>query len=205
MDRYPNIAFVGKQGSGKTTLAKVLVQNHRYHRWSWADPIRQIFELAYGPIGHYPTMKATKYEVRVNGRLVTRTGGELLQLIGTEAMRDQVDEDFWIKAALRRMSLPRLVNDDTRFVNESDALRQRGWLMVRVEAPDEVRYARLGDTRRPESHKSESQQDLIEPHVVLDNGDETAPEALIGELFELIRELPEDWAIKGLDKPFEVL
>ena len=34
------IGFAGGMGAGKTTVADILVKEHRYHRLSFADPIR---------------------------------------------------------------------------------------------------------------------------------------------------------------------
>jgi dephospho-CoA kinase len=142
MSPYPNIALIGKMATGKTTIAQGLVDSFGYTRFSWAQPVKDIGALAYGEVD-----KSLPYEVRLaDGTHGIRTGREILQRIGTDALRDQVDQDFWIKAGERRLDRfphERYVNDDTRFPNEVEALLRRGWIVVRVEVPDDLRRSRL--------------------------------------------------------------
>lgn len=171
---YPSIAIVGKQGSGKSTIAKALITEYGYTKHSWADPVRQIFEMAYGEITDYAKMKVTLFEVEMaDGTTKLRTGREMLQLIGTEALRNQVDQQFWIKAGLRRIWRgDKTVNDDTRFLNEARALRSHGWLIVRIEADEETRIERLGGgetARAAAGHSSETEQDAITVDLTVRN------------------------------------
>lgn len=170
-----NIALVGKLGSGKTTAAGILVASGAT-RHSWAQPVRDIFSMAYDTITpeNYAEVKQRVYTVmeagyaQVDGftrmvpRPVERTGRELLQQIGTEAMRACVDQDFWIKAGLRRLEGVQepIVNDDTRFLNEAAALRERGFKIVRITRPG-------GPTGSP--HASELEQDGIEVDATVAN------------------------------------
>ena len=166
----PNIALIGKMGSGKSTIAQLLIEIYGYQKMSWAQPVKDIASLAYGPVD-----KATGYEVELpDGTPAVRTGRDILQRIGTDAMRDQVDRSFWIRAGTRRIEArPDIhwVNDDTRFPNEADALARRGWVIVRVELPDDVRFSRMG--RRPTAeelnHPSETSIDEIPVHIKLWN------------------------------------
>lgn len=153
-----NIAFVGKLGSGKSTAARML-EKDGWVRHSWAEPVRYIFGMAFEPITpeNYATVKAKKYDVSYDGLPTTMTGRELLQRIGTEAMREQVDQDFWLKCGLRSIEDSNsvgafVVNDDTRFLNEADALRKLGFRIVRIVRPGQE------DTG---THPSEVEQEHI--------------------------------------------
>lgn len=152
----PNIALVGLRGAGKDTVANALIAEHRYTKMSWADPVRQIAAMAYDPrfVGgpeDYAAAKAAKFTIRnANGTTERITGTQVLQRIGTDAIRDHLDMDFWIKAGLRRIEESEVeefgyhwVNTDTRFPNEADALRSKGWVIVGLHCPDAIRQARL--------------------------------------------------------------
>lgn len=146
-----NVAFIGRRGSGKSTLVKMLTESAAYVRFSWAEPVRQIASMAYGEID-----KAGTYTIRAkcdgacncaDGRTRKVTGTWLLQRIGTDALREQVDQDFWVKAGERYLDGSeveqfgyRWANDDTRFENELATLRRRGWLTIGLAVePDAIR------------------------------------------------------------------
>lgn len=188
MTRPPNIALIGQMGSGKSTIAAALTK-FNYVRFSWASGVRHVASLAYGPVD-----KNTLYEVSVNGRPTGRTGREILQRIGTDALRNQVDEDFWIRAGLREIDTIHqpLVNDDTRFPNEADALARRGWVIVRIKVPDEIRLHRLhklygNDLDAALNHPSETTIDQIPYHYGLWNT--TEPDAVAETLMAQLAEI----------------
>lgn len=141
MNQYPNIALIGRMGVGKTSIAQELVALHDYTRFSWAAPVKTIAKAAYGEI-----VKERPYEVVVDGNPAVRTGREILQRIGTDALRDNVDQDFWIKIGTRIIEAHKdehLVNDDTRFPNEAATLNRLGWIIVSVELEEGERLRRL--------------------------------------------------------------
>lgn len=157
-----NIAFIGRLGSGKSTAARILEQDG-WVRHSWAEPVRAIFAMAYdgdvtGP--GYAETKKREYLVKTHEGHRVVTGRHLLQLIGTEAMRESVDLDFWLKAGLRNIDDRPTVNDDTRFLNEADALRERGFKLVRIVRPG---------FDQASTHASETEQDRIAVDYTIQN------------------------------------
>ena len=179
----PSIALIGRRGAGKTRVSRYLVEEHGYRRHSWADGVRVIAAMAYGDRfvstdpEEYAAAKAATYEIRTEYGVERVTGTWILQHIGTEALRDSVDKDFWIKAGIKTIERAgqfattmdaSWVNDDTRFVNEVEALRDRGFLIVGLIASHQVRLERLmdrGESREAAEaalgHPSES----LEPRI----------------------------------------
>lgn len=132
-----NIALAGGMGAGKTTVADVLIEQHGYAAVKISRPIYEIAEKLWGP-------EAAKDRAK-------------LQDLG-EKMRE-IDPDVWINYYVRTIAEPRpglpsghggwlyderpIVNDTLRFPNEYWALKAADFVMVRVNAPEEVRVDRL--------------------------------------------------------------
>lgn len=171
----PDIALVGRMASGKTTLARTLIAMYDYTRVSHADGIKEMAALAYGIVN-----KTDTYEVRtLKGELELLSGREVLQGVG-QTMK-LFDRDFWLKISLNRTShiSGPVVNDDTRFVFESEALREIGFKVVRVNTPDEVRMARY----------------------VANYGREPTPAELAHESEREIDAIPVDYEVNGMMEP----
>lgn len=168
------IALSGKAGSGKTTLAnqmcKAWADNGEaltwlYTKYSFADKLK---ELAIDLFGMNPDP--------------AKKDRRLLQTLGTEALRKHVVDDsghawddVWERYLNRQMTneVIRLsgaraegllqVVDDMRFWNEFEALRNEGFMMVRLEVERVLRAERLGLTQEQlaevEMHPSERDLD----------------------------------------------
>jgi len=115
----PNIALSGPSGSGKSTISRHLVAKYGYQRLSPGDICRQITDLAFGS-----TDKTTLNKVN-------------------DCLKS-IDPFVWIKACLRKAEpdVP-IVFDCMRFLMDWEFFRIKGYLLVRVEAPLEVRSQRL--------------------------------------------------------------
>lgn len=172
-----HVAIIGGAGVGKTTLARELIEHHGFGRHSWADPVRSIFALAYGDPGapgseEYAETKRRFYDVTdPHGYPITRTGRDLLQRIGTDAIREHVDLDFWVKVGVRLASESKvqLVNDDTRFPNEARFARKAGWLVVRLDVPPGVRSQRLGITVEALRSMAQHDSERLIPSLPVDH------------------------------------
>jgi len=114
------IAFVGKAGSGKTTLARALVKNFGFARLCFAKPLKEVFQhiVFWRPLN----------------KSVDR---RFLQILGDGA-RSLVAKDVWIRwfeFALREheeAGVENLVVDDCRYLNEVQFLRDNGFVIVRL-------------------------------------------------------------------------
>jgi hypothetical protein len=171
-----NVAVVGQMCAGKTTLANLLVDIFGYEKVSMAANIKNIVNEVYGPYSKSSNVFVTTRE----GQVVEKSIRTVLQQVG-ESVKD-ADRDFWLKWFLRDsefMDNP-LVMDDVRLGFEGAALAERGWLLVRLECPLDVRLKRHLDlygyypTETELLHPTETEQDLIQAHLYIDS-ENTSP------------------------------
>lgn len=141
---YPNIALMGRARSGKDTIARRLIHQDAYVRVAFADPLKDM-ALRIDPYvtkyGNGPLLRlsdivhADGWERAKDEHPEVRS---FLQHLG-QYIREQ-DEDFWLRQGLRKLdeaekwNLPAVVTD-VRYPNEYEALRDRGFKMVRVQRP----------------------------------------------------------------------
>ena len=181
-----NVALVGKFAAGKTTVANILCDAHDYRRVSMAANMKYIVNEAYGTIDKaelVPVMHrdGTPYELSVR---------EVLQKLG-ESVKD-FDRDLWLRGMLRdtEYMMGPLVMDDTRLTFEVDALRERGWLIVKIDVPDQVRMERYENvhgrlpTLAEMTHVSETEIDKILPDIYVDG--EEPPEVVADRILAFV-------------------
>lgn len=121
---FPNIAFVGKMGAGKSTAASIAISQYKYNRISFAQKLKDIAVDLWGPDA--------------------ATDREKLQALGVFVR--ELEPDTWASHAFRIIDNaggePWVV-DDCRFPNEYYGLRGRGFVIVEVTCPEEQRVDRL--------------------------------------------------------------
>lgn len=158
------VAIVGRFCAGKTTLAQEL-EEYGFVRVSMAANLKSIIATVYGTLD-----KSVKVDVTTQtGTKQSLSVREVLQRVGQSVK--QVDRDFWLRWFLEDtaiMSGQNLVMDDMRLLFEAESLRARGWVIVRLETPEEVRlerhlrlYGRY-PTEEELSHQTESESDRID-------------------------------------------
>ncbi|MEV0445460.1 hypothetical protein AB0I84_08125 [Streptomyces spectabilis] len=174
---YRHVALMGRARSGKDTAAARLVLRHQFTRVAFADPLRTLALDLDPMVGSEPTGLGA-LPIRLSD-VVRRHGWDgakifpevrrTLQRLG-QSVRDQ-DTTFWLDAALAkidvadRWGLPVVVTD-CRYENEADALRERGFVLVRVERPG----AHGPASRAEREHISETELDGYPADAVLTNG-----------------------------------
>jgi len=137
------IAFVGRAGSGKTTLADYLVKKHGFAKLSFATKIKEFAsQILQEPIDKFNPAHR-----------------RFLQEFGLLA-RD-VDSEVWIKWAKKKIDgLERegksIAIDDCRYKNEGVFLKQRGFILIRLVGRAYDMDAAL------KKHKSETEMDQIQ-------------------------------------------
>lgn len=117
-----NYAFGHQAGSGKDTACSVLVREFGYTRVAFADPVYRITEAIQDILG-----------------LPRAKNRALLQFIG-EGLREVLGQDVWIRYAMQRIQAHlqagnRICISDLRYRDEAAALREVGFILIRVDRP----------------------------------------------------------------------
>jgi hypothetical protein len=170
------IALMGRARSGKDSVAARLMGHHNYSRVAFADPLRDM-ALALDPWVVSPGDSAP---LRLS-QVVRNVGWEqakeylpevrrTLQALG-QSVRD-VDPNFWLRLALDRVDsiAGPVVITDVRYPNEAQALRARGFLMVRVWRPRYPAVTVDAEGLAARQHVSETALDGYVPDVTVVNG-----------------------------------
>jgi len=121
------IGICGKAGAGKDTIGDHLIEEYGFERIALADPIKRIVKDVFVLDDH------TVYD-RVAREQPLKdwpdwTVRKLLQYIGTELFRDNIDDAIWVKSLwLHVQSNPdkNYVVTDIRFPNELEFFEENG-------------------------------------------------------------------------------
>ena len=122
------IGVAGYAGSGKTTLARRLVEEHGFTRLSFAAPIRHAL-LAMGIPECYFEHKSVEVP------RIGKTGRYLMQTLGTEWARDTVNQNFWLllmDQKIEGLLGYNVVIDDVRFDNEARYIRDKKGILINI-------------------------------------------------------------------------
>ena len=166
------IGLTGYAGCGKSTVANYLVEEHGFTRLSFAAPLKKMLRTLdpyLGPDGHGEPARLSDLaawgmtENQIKGSHFGNEYRRLLQVLGTDCIR-AVDEDFWVKAAMKQMTdaSGKYVFDDARFPNEAAVIKR-------------LNYTGLWNITRPgyeavNGHASEQHAGKMGEHVWIHNG-----------------------------------
>lgn len=118
------IGICGRAGVGKDTVGDYLVKNYSFNRISLADPIKRLVKdvfvlddrTVYDRVAReQPLENWNNWSVR-----------KLLQFIGTELFRNNIDNEIWVKSLWYRVQQDKNKNytiNDLRFNNELQFFR----------------------------------------------------------------------------------
>lgn len=129
------IAFIGPIGSGKSTMAKKMIQEHGGTKLSFADALREEVADVIAADGMCPLSKYEIIEEMTNPAL-KQMWRPLLQWWGTEFRREICEmPDYWVKKMERKIvnsNVPVYI-DDCRFRNEYEMLCRLGFYFIKLE------------------------------------------------------------------------
>lgn len=137
------IGIVGFLGSGKGTVGDILANQYGFQKLAFADPLKDATAAIFGWPRHLLEGDTTEsrefretedlyWTVRMKKSITPR---KVLQLVGTECMRDVFGSDIWIAALERKIfqnpERPFVITD-CRFPNEIKTIQLIGGKVVRV-------------------------------------------------------------------------
>ncbi len=135
--RFIGLGYIAR--SGKDSVASVLESQHGYKRRAFADPLKEGAARLFGLTGS----QLHGVDKETPDPFWGVTPRNLLQRLGTEAMRSTFGEDFWIRALRRHVDICfertglswDWVIPDVRFRNEAEAVLSWGGEVWRVDRP----------------------------------------------------------------------
>jgi len=159
------IGLFGRKGSGKTTVAQLIADKIKAPILSFAKPLKEMIEKS--GLCTYEELYANKTEF---SRMI-------LQKIGTNIFRNQIDRNFWIKRMKEEIfynykDCKIIIIDDVRFKNEARYVKSNNGKIVRVIRNDVELII--------DNHESEMDCDLIIPDCIIYNN--SSLEDLEGEV-----------------------
>ena len=146
------ISITGKIGSGKDTIADIIMQYTPYHDWEikkFAGKLKDIAEILSGvPKINFEDQEFKKQDMGPEWGMTYR---DLLQKLGTEAMRNGLHENVWVNALMSDYTpahyavgaletelseesavYPNWLITDTRFPNELEAAKAHKGITIKV-------------------------------------------------------------------------
>jgi len=144
------IGIVGFLGSGKGSVSDILVKKYAYHKFAFADVLKDTVSVMFDWPRHLlegDTDESRNFRETVDlfwdERLFDTLGKSvtpryILQLMGTEAGRDVFGKDIWVSTLEKRISgIENVVISDVRFPNEIEFIRKMHGMVIRVaRGPD---------------------------------------------------------------------
>jgi hypothetical protein len=168
------IGAFGYAGSGKDTVGKLiqynmsrgsripieeLISDYKNHEWwleeksgweikKWAGKLKYIATVLTGiPTSKFEDQEFKKTNLGPEWGMTVR---DLLQRLGTEAMREGLHTNVWVNALMAdykpgpfypdvpaedHAKLPNWIITDTRFPNEAQAIKDKGGMVIKVDRP----------------------------------------------------------------------
>ena len=129
------IGLLGFAGSGKGTVADILVDQYGYTKISIADSVKDVASVLFGwprDLLEGDTKESREFRETKDLFWTRKLGYDFtarmaLQKIGTEAGREVFHPDLWIFTLEKKLEYSnRIVIADTRFPNEIQFLKNKG-------------------------------------------------------------------------------
>ena len=136
------IGVCGLIGSGKGTVADILVDEHGFEKVSFADSLKDAVSAVFGwprALLEGDTEESRDFREQVDTWWARKldmpflTPRIVLQQWGTEVCRNSFHNDIWILSLERKLGDGNYIIPDTRFPNEIDIVQRMGGQVWRVK------------------------------------------------------------------------
>lgn len=166
------IGITGLRRSGKTTVSKYLQAEHGFVAHNFKAAIIQEMKDKFPETLDALCRHLEGANNTVDGLFEEkpRAMRALMQNFGTDVRRAE-DPNYWVDKWSKSLPDDNVVVDDVRFLNEADAIRLLGGVIIRVQNPDITSGG---------SHVTETEQEQIDADFSL--------EAEMGNKIELFRQ-----------------
>jgi len=128
------IGISGKKRSGKDTVSKLLIDilDDNYEIKHFASKLKRIASILTGRSYEFFLDDSNKTLYLDDWGMNVR---EFLQKLGTDSLRDNFVSDIWIKSLFSEyIGHKNWIISDVRFKDELDVIRNRGGIIIRVDA-----------------------------------------------------------------------
>lgn len=138
------ISISGRIGSGKDTVADMLVNNHGFKRLSFASSLKDAVSCVFGwdrDLLEGRTKESREWRETVDPWWANRLNNQtltprwVLQYWGTEVLRSHFHDDIWIASLEHKLisTKENIVITDARFTNELNVIKSLNGTTVRIE------------------------------------------------------------------------
>jgi len=131
-----------KARAGKDTVAAHLVNNYAFVQESFAFPLKEYIGRQICGFNDKQLYGAWKETIDTEWE---KTPRQMLQLIGTDALRRIVHDDFWVIPMKRKLkehlrNERHIVISDVRFMNEINMIKNMKGVLIKIdrENPDKI-------------------------------------------------------------------
>lgn len=182
------IGICGLIGSGKGTVADILIRLHSHRKMSFADSLKDVVSVVFGwprDLLEGDTSRSRAWREMPDQWWASHLGIPeltprwILQNWGTELFRENFHQDIWILSLQNKLreaaaNNVHVVLPDTRFPNEIEMIRQLGgevWLVRRGPDPDWLADYIMNGTEPKDQHPSEWKwARSYFDHIIYNNG-----------------------------------
>lgn len=164
------VGITGKIGSGKSTIAQYLVDHFDFEEYSFAKPLKQIGEIFGFSQKQLYGSQQDKLSLHPYWKISAR---EFLQKVGTDLFRQalpkiipEIKDSVWVDLfKISYKNDKNYVISDVRFLNEAQAIKEMGGIIIKTERFNTVVSTEMSETK----HLSENELETIPYDFIIDN------------------------------------